>query len=306
MELGRATWPEVAATGAAQPAGPAGRVARAARSAPAPRHRHPHRRRAGDELARTRCRTWWPRRPCPTAPAASTRRSPGPCWSTTSSWPSWWWSWSARPGPPSRGVVVVSAHGGNREGLALAEERCRAEGDDVVFWRVRCRGRDAHAGRTETSLMLWIDAAAVRMDLAEAGMHRANRRVPAPVARRRGAADIVQRRAGGSHAGQRRGRARPAGSMTADLVGRRQRPLAAGRGRRMSPVAVVTGAGRGIGAATVDRLVSDGWQVVAVDVCADDPASTTRWPRRRISTGWRRATAQRSRRWSAMCEARPT
>ena len=40
----------------------------------------------------------------------------------------------------------------------------------------------------------------------------------------------------------------------------------------MSPVAVVTGAARGIGAATVDRLVGSGWQVVAVDVCADDPA----------------------------------
>jgi SDR family mycofactocin-dependent oxidoreductase len=40
----------------------------------------------------------------------------------------------------------------------------------------------------------------------------------------------------------------------------------------MSPVAVVTGAARGIGASTVDRLVSAGWMVVAVDVCADDPA----------------------------------
>jgi SDR family mycofactocin-dependent oxidoreductase len=40
----------------------------------------------------------------------------------------------------------------------------------------------------------------------------------------------------------------------------------------MSPVAVVTGAARGMGAATVDRLVSTGWRVVAVDVCADDPA----------------------------------
>lgn len=38
----------------------------------------------------------------------------------------------------------------------------------------------------------------------------------------------------------------------------------------MSPVAVVTGAARGIGAATVDRLVADDWHVVAVDVCADD------------------------------------
>jgi len=40
----------------------------------------------------------------------------------------------------------------------------------------------------------------------------------------------------------------------------------------MSPVAVVTGAARGIGAATVDALVADGWHVVAVDRCADDPA----------------------------------
>jgi SDR family mycofactocin-dependent oxidoreductase len=40
----------------------------------------------------------------------------------------------------------------------------------------------------------------------------------------------------------------------------------------MSPVAVLTGAGRGIGAATVDRLVAAGWQVVAVDRGADDPA----------------------------------
>lgn len=42
----------------------------------------------------------------------------------------------------------------------------------------------------------------------------------------------------------------------------------------MKPVAVVTGAARGIGAATVRGLAAAGWRVVAVDRCEDDPALT--------------------------------
>jgi SDR family mycofactocin-dependent oxidoreductase len=39
----------------------------------------------------------------------------------------------------------------------------------------------------------------------------------------------------------------------------------------MNRVAIVTGAARGIGAATVRGLAAEGWSVVALDRCADDP-----------------------------------
>jgi creatinine amidohydrolase len=68
-----------------------------------------------------------------------------------------------------RGVVLVNAHGGNEATLAEVGRRCSAEGDDVLVWRAVVAGGDAHAGRTETSLMLAIDAAAVRLELAEPG-----------------------------------------------------------------------------------------------------------------------------------------
>jgi creatinine amidohydrolase len=68
-----------------------------------------------------------------------------------------------------RGVVLVCAHGGNDEALTAVQRRGAAEGDDVLVWTARTPGGDAHAGRTETSLMLALDPAAVRLELAEAG-----------------------------------------------------------------------------------------------------------------------------------------
>jgi mycofactocin system creatininase family protein len=67
------------------------------------------------------------------------------------------------------GVVLISAHGGNHEGLALVRARCRDDGDPVLVWAAGVRGGDAHAGRTETSLMLAIDPEVVHAELAVAG-----------------------------------------------------------------------------------------------------------------------------------------
>jgi creatinine amidohydrolase len=67
------------------------------------------------------------------------------------------------------GVVLVNAHGGNEAALAAVAGRCAAEGDDVLVWCAGIAGGDAHAGRTETSLMLAIDPQAVRLELAEPG-----------------------------------------------------------------------------------------------------------------------------------------
>ncbi len=67
------------------------------------------------------------------------------------------------------GVVLVNAHGGNEDALGAAQRRCAVEGDDVLVWRAVVPDGDAHAGRTETSLLLAIDPAAVRLSLAEPG-----------------------------------------------------------------------------------------------------------------------------------------
>ena len=40
----------------------------------------------------------------------------------------------------------------------------------------------------------------------------------------------------------------------------------------MAPVAIVTGAARGIGAASTAALTAAGYQVLAVDACADQPS----------------------------------
>jgi creatinine amidohydrolase len=72
------------------------------------------------------------------------------------------------------GLVFVSAHGGNATALSAAVRLLRSEGRPVTAWAPTSVGPsgDAHAGRTETSVMLALAASSVRGDRAEAGNTR--------------------------------------------------------------------------------------------------------------------------------------
>ncbi len=93
----------------------------------------------------------------------------------------------------SDGVVLVNGHGGNRTAVQRAVQVLQGEGRRVLSWWPRVPGGDAHAGHTETSLMLAIAPELVHMGRAELG-------VTAPLA------DIVDElRAGGVAAVSRNG-----------------------------------------------------------------------------------------------------
>ncbi|UDY37760.1 mycofactocin biosynthesis peptidyl-dipeptidase MftE [Dermatobacter hominis] len=75
---------------------------------------------------------------------------------------------SPRP-RPFGGVVLVNGHGGNVEATGRAAALLSDEGRDVLVWHPRVPDGDSHAGRTETSLLLHLDPAAVRIDRAQPG-----------------------------------------------------------------------------------------------------------------------------------------
>lgn len=70
-------------------------------------------------------------------------------------------------------VVLVNGHGGNLDGLRAAVSQLRAEGHDVAWIPCAASGTggraDAHAGFTETSLMLYLRPEAVRLEHVEPG-----------------------------------------------------------------------------------------------------------------------------------------
>jgi mycofactocin system creatininase family protein len=69
-------------------------------------------------------------------------------------------------------VVFVNGHGGNVTAVDAAKRLLVEEGRDVQWVPCAAPGGDAHAGRTETSLLLHLAPGLVRIDRAEAGENR--------------------------------------------------------------------------------------------------------------------------------------
>jgi mycofactocin precursor peptide peptidase len=66
-------------------------------------------------------------------------------------------------------VLIVNGHGGNLDALRTAVPVLRSEGRDVAWFPCGVPGGDAHAGRTETSLMLHVEPRWVVGDRAAPG-----------------------------------------------------------------------------------------------------------------------------------------
>ncbi|MDL9944858.1 mycofactocin biosynthesis peptidyl-dipeptidase MftE [Gordonia sp. ABSL11-1] len=66
-------------------------------------------------------------------------------------------------------LVFVNGHGGNGATLVAAVERLRYEGRDVAWFPCAVPGGDAHAGVTETSVLLHFSPESVSMSVAETG-----------------------------------------------------------------------------------------------------------------------------------------
>jgi len=66
-------------------------------------------------------------------------------------------------------LLFVNGHGGNREAMSAALHRLAGEGRRCAAFSISPNGGDAHAGVTETSMLLHLDPSAVRDDAAEPG-----------------------------------------------------------------------------------------------------------------------------------------
>lgn len=66
-------------------------------------------------------------------------------------------------------VLVINGHGGNATALRSAQQACQYERRSLTLHHLGWEHGDAHAGISETSLMLHLAPELVRMELAETG-----------------------------------------------------------------------------------------------------------------------------------------
>jgi creatinine amidohydrolase len=69
-------------------------------------------------------------------------------------------------------LLFVNAHGGNAEAVSGAVAHLRSEGRRCGAFNVAPASGDAHAGLTETALLLHLDPSVVRLELAAPGERR--------------------------------------------------------------------------------------------------------------------------------------
>jgi len=69
----------------------------------------------------------------------------------------------------ARGLIFVNGHGGNVQSIRQSVELLRYEGRAVAWTSCDLPGGDAHAGHTETSLLLELAPQTVLADLVEVG-----------------------------------------------------------------------------------------------------------------------------------------
>jgi creatinine amidohydrolase len=67
------------------------------------------------------------------------------------------------------GVILVHGHGGNFEAVQRATAMLNSEQRNIASWWPHIPGADAHAGHTETSLMLAINPNLVRVNKLDVG-----------------------------------------------------------------------------------------------------------------------------------------
>jgi mycofactocin system creatininase family protein len=95
-------------------------------------------------------------------------------------------------GPEFGGLALLSWHGGNIDAIGQALAQLRAEGHNVVvITPTASAGGDAHAGRTETSIMLALAPDAVRLEQARPGDTRPLAEIM-PLLRRGGLKEVTE------------------------------------------------------------------------------------------------------------------